>query len=137
MVPFGWDLRVNSLPLFLSVLLEKLNAKERQALIKAAALTKAEVGAWQKLEAAAKKLERELKSPKLQKPSQLYQGYCEDAGRAGSVPGWCTRRSGSCRIASAIISRNICRPRRRSPMKWWRRRASRRERRNSSRPRKR
>ena len=29
--------------------------------------------AWQKLEAASKKLERELKSPKLQKPSHLYQ----------------------------------------------------------------
>ena len=33
------------LPLFLTVLMEKLNAKERAALIKAAALTKAEVTA--------------------------------------------------------------------------------------------
>ncbi len=73
MTPFGWDIRVTSLPLFLSVLFEKLSAKERQELIKAADLTRAEVGAWQKLEAAAKKLDRELKSPKLQKPSQLYK----------------------------------------------------------------
>jgi len=73
MAPFGWDMRLASLPLFLSVLFEKLSAKERQELIKAAALTKAEVSAWQKLEAAAKKLDRELKSPKLQKPSQLYK----------------------------------------------------------------
>ncbi len=42
---------MNSLPLFLEVLLEKLNAKERAALIKAAALERAEVNAWQKLEA--------------------------------------------------------------------------------------
>jgi tRNA nucleotidyltransferase (CCA-adding enzyme) len=73
MAPFGWDIRLASLPLFLSVLFEKLSAKERQELIKAAALTKAEVSAWQKLEAAAKKLDRELKSPKLQKSSQLYK----------------------------------------------------------------
>jgi tRNA nucleotidyltransferase (CCA-adding enzyme) len=80
MVPFGWDLRVNSLPLFLSVLLEKLSAKERQELIAAAALTKEEAGAWQKLEAAAKKLDRDLKSPKLQKPSQLYKVIVKTPG---------------------------------------------------------
>jgi len=67
------DFRMNSLPLFLGVLMEKLNAKEAAALIKNTGLSKAEAGAPQKLEAAAKKLERELKSPKLQKPSQLYQ----------------------------------------------------------------
>ena len=80
MTPFGWDARVASLPLFLSVLFEKLSAKERQELIKAAALTRAEVGAWQKLEAAAKKLDRELKSPKLQKPSQLYKAIVKAPG---------------------------------------------------------
>lgn len=78
--PFGWDLRSHNLPLFLAVLFEKLNAKERSDLIKAAALTKAEVSAWQKLEPAAKKLERELKSPKLQKPSQLYQAVSKAHG---------------------------------------------------------
>ena len=73
LVPYGIEIRVNGLPLFLNVLMEKLNAKERADLIKAAALTRSEVTAWQKLDAVAKKLERELKSPKLQKASQLYQ----------------------------------------------------------------
>ena len=73
LVPYGIEFRVNGLPLFLNVLMEKLNAKERADLIKAAALTRSEVNAWQKLDAVAKKLERELKSPKLQKASQLYQ----------------------------------------------------------------
>jgi tRNA nucleotidyltransferase (CCA-adding enzyme) len=73
LVPFGTDLKMNSLPLFLSVLLEHLNAKERASLIKNAMLDRAEVAAWQKLEGAAKKLERELKADKLKKASQLYQ----------------------------------------------------------------
>src|SRR6204780_4202950 len=73
LVPFGTDLKMNSLPLFLSVLLESLNAKESAALIKNAMLERAEVTAWQKLEGNAKKLERELKADKLKKASQLYQ----------------------------------------------------------------
>src|ERR1035438_1818719 len=72
MVPFGTDLKMHSLPLFLSVLLENLNAKDRAALTNAV-LERAEVAAWQKLEGAAKKLERELKADKLKKASQLYQ----------------------------------------------------------------
>jgi tRNA nucleotidyltransferase (CCA-adding enzyme) len=67
------DLRMNSLPLFLEVLMEKLNAKERADLIKTAMLTRGEVTAWQKIGPAAKKLEKDLKSAKLQKASQLYQ----------------------------------------------------------------
>jgi tRNA nucleotidyltransferase (CCA-adding enzyme) len=73
LVPFGTDLKMHSLPLFLSVLLENLNAKDRAALIKNAALERGEVAAWQKLEGSAKKLERELKADKLKKASQLYQ----------------------------------------------------------------
>jgi tRNA nucleotidyltransferase/poly(A) polymerase len=73
LVPFGTDLKMHSLPLFLSVLLENLNAKDRTALIKNAALDRSEVSAWQKLEGAAKKLEKELKADKLKKASQLYQ----------------------------------------------------------------
>ncbi|HEY1760105.1 MAG TPA: hypothetical protein VGG72_32330 [Bryobacteraceae bacterium] len=80
MAPFGWDIRVASLPLFLSVLLEKLSAKERQDLFQAAALDKDEISAWQKLEASAKKLDRELKGPKLQKPSQLYKVIVKTPG---------------------------------------------------------
>ncbi len=73
LVPAGMQFRLNALPLFLSILLEKLNPKERAVLNKAANLSKPELNATQRLDAAAKKLERELKSPKLQKASQLYQ----------------------------------------------------------------
>jgi tRNA nucleotidyltransferase (CCA-adding enzyme) len=73
LVPPEIDLRIAGLPLLLNVLVEKLNAKERAELVKRASLTRSEVNAWQKLDAAGKKLEREVKSPKLQKPSQLYQ----------------------------------------------------------------
>ena len=72
MVPFGLDFRINTMALFLYVLFEKLNPKERSALIAAADLTKVETAAPEKLATAAKKLERDLKSPKLQKASQLY-----------------------------------------------------------------
>jgi tRNA nucleotidyltransferase/poly(A) polymerase len=76
------DYRVHAMPLFLAILFEKLNAKERQALIKAAELSKAEVASIQKLEAAAKKLERDLKSAKLQKPSHLYHLLFKAPGEA-------------------------------------------------------
>jgi tRNA nucleotidyltransferase (CCA-adding enzyme) len=72
MVPFGLDFHFNPMPLFLYVLFEKLNSKERSAVIAAAELTRAEAAAPEKLAGAAKKLERDLKSPKLQKASQLY-----------------------------------------------------------------
>jgi hypothetical protein len=45
-----------------------------------AELTRSEVNAWQKLESASKKLEKELKGPKLQKASQLYQAVSKAAG---------------------------------------------------------
>ncbi len=58
---------------FLHALTEKLTAKEEQGLIKAAALGKAEVDAWKKLPARAKKLEAALRSPRIRKPSQVFQ----------------------------------------------------------------
>jgi tRNA nucleotidyltransferase (CCA-adding enzyme) len=66
------DYRLSAMPLFLAILMEELNPKERSALAKAAELTKSEIAAWQKLEAAAKKFDKDLRSPKLQKPSALY-----------------------------------------------------------------
>ncbi len=80
MAQFGGEMKMHSLPLFLSVLLENLNAKDRTALIKGVALGRTEVTAWQKLEGAAKKLERELKADKLKKASQLYQALIKAAG---------------------------------------------------------
>jgi len=82
MAPLGVEFRIHSLPLFLNVLFEKLNAKERSELVKTAGLTKPEIGAAQKLDATAKKLERELKGPKLQKASQLYQVMVNAPGEA-------------------------------------------------------
>ena len=82
MAPVGVEFKIHPLPLFLNVLLEKLNAKERAELIKTAGLTKAEVAASQKLDSAANKLERDLKSAKLQKASQLYQALVNAPGEA-------------------------------------------------------
>jgi tRNA nucleotidyltransferase/poly(A) polymerase len=73
LLPFGIDMKTNSMPLFLKVLMENLNAKERATLITSAEIGRADLNACQKLEPAAKKLERDLKSAKLHKPSQLYQ----------------------------------------------------------------
>jgi len=58
---------------FLYALTEKLTPKEKQALIKAAEMPKADVDLWQKLEARAKKLETALRSPRVRKASQVYQ----------------------------------------------------------------
>lgn len=80
MVPFGSDIKVENLPLFLNVLTEKLNPKEKVAFIKAVGLPKADVDAWQKLEGRAKKLETALKSATLRKPSQVYAALRKAAG---------------------------------------------------------
>jgi tRNA nucleotidyltransferase (CCA-adding enzyme) len=73
LVPFSVEFPIVNIGLFLSVLTEKLNPKERSALVKNTAITKADISAWQKLEPAAKKLEKGLKSPALQRASRLYE----------------------------------------------------------------
>lgn len=73
LVPFAAEFPIVNVGLFLSILMEKLSPKERAAITKAAALSKAELSAWQKLEPAAKKLEKLLKGAKLVKPSALYE----------------------------------------------------------------
>ncbi len=80
MVPFGVDLHLDSMGLFLYFLAEKLSAKERIQLVKDTGLSKREVEQWQKLEAKSKKLEKDLKSAKLQKPSHIYQLLTKSAG---------------------------------------------------------
>lgn len=72
MVPFGADFPVNNIGLFLYLVMEKLSPKERTAFINQSGLEKEDVSAWQKLETAAKKLEKDLKGAALQKPSKLY-----------------------------------------------------------------
>ena len=80
MVPFGVGFKIHAMALFLTVLLDKLNVKERSSFFKAAEVSRADQSAWQKLAPAAKKLERDLKNPKLQKSSQLYTAITKAAG---------------------------------------------------------
>ena len=72
LLPFGIDIRVSSYALFLYLLMEKLTPRERAQLVKTVGLAKADVEAAAKLESRAKKLEKELAAPKLQRPSALY-----------------------------------------------------------------
>jgi tRNA nucleotidyltransferase (CCA-adding enzyme) len=69
---FGSDIIGNSYALFLFLLLEKLNPKERTQLIATASIPRVEVDAANRLEAKAGKVEKELATAKLQKPSALY-----------------------------------------------------------------
>ena len=80
LVPFGVDFEVKYLPLFLECLFEKLAAKDRAAVIKAAGITRPEVNALEKLGPAAKKLERALQGAKLQKASALYELLSQTPG---------------------------------------------------------
>lgn len=80
LVPFGMDIHLESMGLLLYFLAEKLAAKERASLIKNIGITKREVDLWQKLEVKARKLEKDLKSAKLAKPSKVYQVLVEAPG---------------------------------------------------------
>ena len=73
LVPFGADLAVDNLALFLFLLNEKLSPKEKAALAKSTAMRAAESGLGGRLAAGAKKLEGELKSAKIRKASQVYK----------------------------------------------------------------
>jgi tRNA nucleotidyltransferase (CCA-adding enzyme) len=73
LVPFGAGLHHENMGLFLYFLAEKLSVKERGAFIKSSGITRRDVEHWQKIEPKSKKLEKELKSAKLQKPSHIYQ----------------------------------------------------------------
>ena len=73
LVPSGIPFPVENLGLFLCCLTEKLTPKEKAALIKATAMPRPSADQWQKLEPRARKLESELKAPKLSRPSQVYQ----------------------------------------------------------------
>lgn len=72
LVPFGIDIATNWYALFLFVLLEKLTAKERAQLVATVGIPKADLDAASKLESKAKKVENELATAKLQRPSALH-----------------------------------------------------------------
>jgi tRNA nucleotidyltransferase (CCA-adding enzyme) len=71
-LPFGIPITVHWYALFLFLLLENLTARERSQLVSAAAIPKSELEAASKLEARATKVEKELATAKLQRPSALY-----------------------------------------------------------------
>jgi tRNA nucleotidyltransferase/poly(A) polymerase len=73
LVPFGIDIHLEPIGVFLYFLTEKLPAKDRASFIKHIGLSKREIDLWQKLETKSKKLEKDLKSAKLAKPSKVYQ----------------------------------------------------------------
>lgn len=72
LAPVGAGFYFDGFGLFLLVLTEKFTPKEKAALIKSNGMEKQDVEDWQKLESKAKKLEKDLKSAKLQKPSHIY-----------------------------------------------------------------
>ncbi len=71
-VPPEVHFHADNMGLFLYFLTEKLTPRERQAFIKSSGIDRDSVALWQKLEPKSKKLERELQSVKLKKPSQVY-----------------------------------------------------------------
>jgi len=71
-LPYDVEVASNSYALLLFLLLEKLTAKERLQLIKALGIPRTDLDAAGKLEARAKKVEKELATAKLQRPSALY-----------------------------------------------------------------
>jgi tRNA nucleotidyltransferase/poly(A) polymerase len=73
LIPSGVHFPVEDLGIFLCCLAEKLTPKEKAALIQATAMPKPYADEWQRLELRARKLESELKSPKLSRPSRVYQ----------------------------------------------------------------
>ncbi len=73
MIPFGADLRVDHLALLLHLLTEKMSPSEKSAFSAATAIRKSELDLVKKLHAESKKLERELRSPKVTKASHIYQ----------------------------------------------------------------
>ncbi len=72
MVPDDSRWRSARLGPFLYVLTEKLAPKEKQALVQATELGKADTDCWLKLEARARKLETAVRSTKIRKPSHVY-----------------------------------------------------------------
>ena len=79
-IPYGVNLNIQNLGLFLFTLTGKLSPKEKSAFIKTLKMEKPALDLWQKLESRSKKLERVLKSTKLHRTSDLYYYLLASAG---------------------------------------------------------
>ena len=73
LIPYGIPFPVDNLPLFLSLMTEKLTTQEEAGLVRATGIPGSDVAAWRKLEVRAKRLQREMNSPKLHKPWDVYR----------------------------------------------------------------
>jgi tRNA nucleotidyltransferase/poly(A) polymerase len=71
-LPFGLEIGANFRALFFFLLFEKLSSKERSQLLRAVPLRKEHVEASNRLEGRAAKVEKELATAKLTRPSALY-----------------------------------------------------------------
>lgn len=71
-LPFGTEIGTNSYSLFLFLLLENLNAKERAQLVKTIGIPKADLDSGARLENKAAKVGKELAAAKISRPSALY-----------------------------------------------------------------
>jgi tRNA nucleotidyltransferase (CCA-adding enzyme) len=71
-LPFGIPIAVHWYALFLLLLLEKLTPRERAQVVAAAAIPKQDLEAASKLEARSARVEKELATANLQRPSSLY-----------------------------------------------------------------
>jgi tRNA nucleotidyltransferase (CCA-adding enzyme) len=77
---FGIDLNIDDTVIFFWLLTEKLSPKERAAFVKAVEMERGEASPWQGLETKAAKLEKELKSARLQKASQIHAAMSKAPG---------------------------------------------------------
>ncbi len=73
MLPFGAHVQEDRFSVFLFTVSEKWTPKEKLAFLKNTKLSRPEADAWKNLEKKAKTLETALKSPKLNKPSRIYE----------------------------------------------------------------
>ncbi|MBV8866065.1 MAG: hypothetical protein JO210_11775, partial [Acidobacteriaceae bacterium] len=71
-LPFGIDMGANFPALFLFFLLEKLSSRERAQLTKTVSIQKEHLDAAAKLESKAAKVEKELATARITRPSALY-----------------------------------------------------------------
>jgi len=72
LVPYGSNLKLDNIGVFLYFLTEKLTSSEKSAMIRNLEMEKPVVELWQKLPARCRTLEKELKSQKLHRASELY-----------------------------------------------------------------
>jgi tRNA nucleotidyltransferase/poly(A) polymerase len=79
LLPDSIENRAARLAPFLVALTEKLSPRDRQALAKRLEFSKADLNHWLQLETRAKKLAATLRSPRLRKPSQVYQAISSAA----------------------------------------------------------